>query len=145
MVGATLSITLYGMLFAKIITTVIKVFYLTGLVTSTYLLSWLLKSRRKKSHGIITLAEFNQASQEEKGRMYVEWCRANNIEGRRCSVEELDAYATSIQLPTFNDWKEIYGYSRLDWVSRDLYLRWVKFIGAYNPIFDPDHPEWNGQ
>lgn len=93
-----------------------------------------------------TLADYSQASQEEKNQLFIEWCRRNNksVKTRR-TEKQLDAYVFEMKLPDFDDWKEIHGFKRSEWVAREVYTNWLKYIGAYYSKFDPDSPDWDGR
>ena len=93
-----------------------------------------------------TLADFSGASDAEKREYFQEWCRRKgSTTNRRRSETQLEDYAFEYNLPLLADWKEINGYSRIEQVQRQVYTDWIKYIGAYNPKFDPDHQDWDGR
>ena len=89
-----------------------------------------------------SVTDFKQATDEEKKRLYVVWCVSRSLAPQyKRTQEQLDSYARDNKLPTYQDWKEIQGHSRLDLTSRTVYNDWLTFIGAYNPKSESENPE----
>lgn len=117
-----------------------------SIVAIVLFLRWLFTPKKKPAKKPPSLADYNPAPQAEKDQLFIEWCRRKGISrNRRRTENQLFDYVTDFKLPTIEDWKELHGYQRSQWVDRKIYTDWLKFVGAYNPKFDPDHPEWDGR
>lgn len=116
-----------------------------------YPIYWLLfkpnnKPRNSKSLKKKELTDYPQDRGDQTNLPFDEWCKRNrkSIRKRRTN-RDLWNFCYETGRPTFEDWKEIHGFGRAEWVKdRLVYENWLKYIGAYNPNFDPSSPEYDG-
>ena len=84
-------------------------------------------SRRRK----LSTRDFNPATQEEKSRLFSEWCERKGVStlGPLTDVQLFD-FVTDHRLPTLDDWKLIHGYAANREVNKKVYDDWLRFIGV---------------
>lgn len=83
--------------------------------------------RRRK----LSIRDFNPATQEEKNRLFIEWCQRKGVStlGPLTDVLLFD-FVTDYRLPTLDDWKLIHGHAANQEVNKKVYDDWLRFIGA---------------
>lgn len=107
---------------------------------------FLLRRRKIKPYRKPVLEDFPRDRGELTNLSFEEWCRRNRkpISKRRTN-RDLWNFCYETGRPTLEDWKEIHGYGRSEWVAdRAVYENWLKHIGAYNSKFDPSSPDYDG-
>ena len=79
----------------------------------------------------LSIGDFNSATQEEKNRLFTEWCQRKGVSTSRPLTDvQLFDFVTDYRLPTLDDWKLIHGHSANQEVNKKVYDDWLRFIGV---------------
>jgi len=83
--------------------------------------------RRRK----LSTRDFNSATQEEKNRLFSEWCQRKGLSKRGPLTDvQLFDFVTDYRLPTLDDWKLIHAHAPNQEVNKKVYDEWLQFIGV---------------